>query len=271
MTDQLRIEKVSKSYQVRGSQTTLEAIKQIDLGVERGSFLTIIGPSGCGKSTLLSIMGGLTSASTGTVYLDDEKIDRPRPDKIGMVFQEPGLYPWRTTQKNVEFGLEIKGVPRDERVAKAEKYLQLVGLSGFENYYPTQLSGGMQQRVGIARALALETEVLLMDEPFGALDEQTRLVVGAELTRIWEATKKTIVFVTHSLVEAAYLSDKIAVMSGRPSSILDVINVDAPRPRDHEDETLVEIRRRIWSYISSEAKNQETGRPLDSAKLPRPN
>ena len=160
--------------------------------VERGSFVTIIGPSGCGKSTLLHIMGGLTSASTGAVYLDDEKIDRPRPDKIGMVFQEPGLYPWRTALKNVEFGLEIKGVPREERIANGRKYLQLVGLSGFEGYYPKQLSGGMQQRVGIARALALDTEVLLMDEPFGALDEQTRLVLGAELTRIWEATKKTI-------------------------------------------------------------------------------
>jgi NitT/TauT family transport system ATP-binding protein len=251
--DVIRIANLTKEY-ATPKGNVLKVLDNVSLNVKRGSFQTLIGPSGCGKSTLLSIVGGLVTATQGTVSIDGEPIDRPRPDKIATVFQDSSLLPWRTVVKNIEFGLELSGVSRDERKLRAEKYLALVGLKDFANYYPNQISGGMMQRVNVARALTLEPDVLLMDEPFGALDEQTRLSLGAELTEIWMKTKKTIIFVTHSLTEAAFLSTSIAVMSARPGRIADEFQIDAPWPRDAEDEGLVEARRRMWSIIRDQAK-----------------
>lgn len=234
----------------------LEVIKQVDLSINKGSFVTLIGPSGCGKSTLLNIISGMIRPSEGKVFLGGNPITKPDPTKIAMVFQESNLYPWKTVVKNVEFGLEFRNVPKQERRVKAEKYLDLVGILPFKDYYPLQISGGMQQRVSIARALALETEMVMMDEPFGALDEQSRITLGAELTNIWEKTGKTIVFVTHSLAEAAYLSDEIVVMSARPGRIKEIIVNDVRRPRDPESAELGEIRHRLWGHISAEVMLQ---------------
>ena len=245
----------------RPDSTALEVIKGIDLSVKRGSFVTLIGPSGCGKSTLLNIISGMVRPTEGKVTLDGVPVTKPDPTKIAMVFQESNLYPWKTVLKNVEFGLEFRNVPKDERRSRAEKYIDLVGISEFKNYFPIQISGGMQQRVSIARALALETEMVMMDEPFGALDEQSRLVLGSELTNIWEKTQKTIVFVTHSLTEAAYLSDEIVVMSSRPGRIKEIIINDVKRPRDPVSTELGEIRRRLWEHISVEAMQQAGMKP----------
>ncbi|MHB8701753.1 MAG: ABC transporter ATP-binding protein [Nitrososphaerales archaeon] len=236
--------------------TPLEVIKQVDLSVKKGSFVTLIGPSGCGKSTLLNIISGMIRPTEGKVLLDGNPITKPDPTKIALVFQEANLYPWKTVLKNVEFGLELRNVPKQERKQRAEKYLDLVGILTFKDYYPIQISGGMQQRVSIARALALETEMVMMDEPFGALDEQSRLILGGELTNIWQKTGKTIVFVTHSLTEAAYLSDEIVVMSARPGRIKETIVNSVERPRDPESIELTQIRRRLWEHISEEALYQ---------------
>jgi NitT/TauT family transport system ATP-binding protein len=249
----IRIANVTKEY-ATPKGNLLKVLDNVSLNVKRGSFQTLIGPSGCGKSTLLGIIGGLTTATSGQVLLDNEPIDRPRPDKIATVFQDSSLLPWRTVVKNIEFGLELTSVPKEERKQRSEKYLGLVGLRDFATYYPNQISGGMMQRVNVARALTLEPEVLLMDEPFGALDEQSRLTLGAELTEIWMKTKKTIIFVTHSLTEAAFLSTHVAVMSARPGRIADKFEIDAPWPRDAEDPELVEARRRMWGLIRDQTK-----------------
>ena len=254
----LQAQQISMRYGKTGA-VPLEVIKQVDLSIKKGSFLILIGPSGCGKSTLLHIMSGMIRPSEGKVLLDGNEITKPDPTKIAMVFQEANLYPWKTVVKNVEFGLEIRKIPKRERRAKAEKYLDLVGISSFKDYYPSQISGGMQQRVSIARALALETKVIMMDEPFGALDEQSRIILGGELTKIWEKTGKTIVFVTHSLTEAAYLSDEIVVMSARPGRLKEVIVNNTKRPRDPESTELGEIRHRLWEHISVETMQQYTG------------
>ncbi len=252
----VQLDGVSKRYQAGSGKVVLEALKEINLSVEKGSFVTLIGPSGCGKSTLLHIIAGMLNPSEGRVMIDGITIIKPQPTKMAMVFQEASLYPWKTVLKNVEFGLELRKVPKDQIRPRAEKYMELVGISRFKDYYPLQISGGMQQRVSIARALALETDVLLMDEPFGALDEQSRLILGAELTNIWQKTGKTIIFVTHSLMEAAYLSDKIVLMSSRPGKIIEVLNVTEKRPRDTESPELAAIRKELWSHISKEAKQQ---------------
>jgi NitT/TauT family transport system ATP-binding protein len=213
---------------------TIEALHEVTLDIKKGEFFTIIGPSGCGKSTLLNIIAGLIKPSSGRVLVDENEVKGPLPGKISYVFQAPLLLPWRTVLDNVAFGLEMLGVKKEERYKKARELLKLVGLAGFEKMYPSELSGGMQQRVALARALAVDPSVLLMDEPFGPLDEQTRLNLGIELTRIWMLTKKTIIFVTHSITEAAFLSDRIAVMSKRPGQLVNVIEVNDERPRDPE-------------------------------------
>jgi len=246
----IRVRNVYKYY--NSGKTVLEALRNVNLEVKRQSFLTLIGPSGCGKSTLLFIIGGLLKPSSGEVYLEDSKVTGPRPDKIAMVFQDPALLPWRTVMGNVEFGLEIRGVPKKERRDIAQKYIDLVGLSGFEDYYPSQLSGGMKQRVAIARALALEPEILLMDEPFASLDEQSRLLLGMDLLKIWEKTRKTIIFVTHSLQEAALLSTDIAIFTKRPGTIKEVVKVDIGYPRSVEDERVFRVRKYLWSRLSEE-------------------
>src|SRR6202012_507224 len=199
-----------------------------------GRFVVLVGPSGCGKSSLLMMLAGLRHPTSGTILVSGAPIDHPDPNRVGVVFQEPSLFPWLTAEENVEFPLALRGVPKKERRAKAQEALRLVGLEGFGSRYPHELSGGMRQRVSIARGLVQDPPVLLMDEPFAALDEQTRMAMGDELLRIWSETRKTVVFVTHSLTEAVYLADEVMVMSARPGRIIDRIQVDLPRPRRYE-------------------------------------
>lgn len=208
----------------------LVALYNISLTIRKNEFVSLLGPSGCGKTTLIRIIAGLLTADRGEVLVNSQVVNSPGRDRC-MVFQQFGLLPWRTVMSNVEFGLEIDGVPREERRTLAEKYLELVGLKGFENYYPHQISGGMQQRVGIARALSKKPEILLMDEPFGAVDAQTREQLQEELLKIWAQTENTVVFVTHSIDEAIYLSDRVVVMQARPGRIKEEVTIDLPRPR----------------------------------------
>ena len=206
------------------------ALYNISLAIRNKEFVSLLGPSGCGKTTLIRIIAGLIPADRGEVIVDGQTVTAPGRDRC-MVFQQFGLLPWRTVLTNVEFGLEIEGVGKEERRRAAEKYLDLVGLKGFEHYYPHQISGGMQQRVGIARALSKQPDILLMDEPFGAVDAQTREQLQEELLRIWNQTDTTVVFVTHSIDEAIYLSDRVVVMQGRPGRIKEEVVVELPRPR----------------------------------------
>ena len=208
----------------------LVALYNISLTIRKNEFVSLLGPSGCGKTTLIRIIAGLLTADRGEVLVNSQTVNSPGRDRC-MVFQQFGLLPWRTVLSNVEFGLEIDGVPREERRALAETYLELVGLKGFENYYPHQISGGMQQRVGIARALSKQPEILLMDEPFGAVDAQTREQLQEELLKIWAQTETTVVFVTHSIDEAVYLSDRVVVMQARPGRIKEEVKIELPRPR----------------------------------------
>ncbi len=210
----LEIDHLRKTFPKEDGE--MVAIEDFSLAVQNGEFVCLLGPSGCGKTTVLRIIAGLETLTSGTIKLDGRDVVNSGPDR-GMVFQEFALFPWRTVRKNVEFGLEIKGVPPAERKTIGQKYIDLVGLNGFEEYLPKKLSGGMKQRVGIARALANNPEILLMDEPFGALDAQTRNQMQKELLRIWSETKKTVVFVTHSVDEAVYLADRVVVLTARPS------------------------------------------------------
>ena len=223
----------------RSGTGTVEALSGIDLAVRRGEFISLIGPSGCGKSTLLRIVGDLTSATGGSVTVNGKPAARARLDRdYGMVFQAPVLFDWRTVQKNVELPLEIIGRPKAEREAKAREMLGLVELSDFTGHQPWQLSGGMQQRVAIARALALDPAILLMDEPFGALDEMTRERMNLELLRIWDRTGTTVIFVTHSIPEAVFLSTRVVVMSARPGRITRIVPIDLPHERSVETREL---------------------------------
>jgi ABC-type nitrate/sulfonate/bicarbonate transport system ATPase subunit len=208
----------------------LVALYDISLRIRKNEFVSLLGPSGCGKTTLIRIIAGLLTADQGEVLVDSKVVTAPGRDRC-MVFQQFGLLPWRTVVNNVEFGLEIDGVPKEQRREAAKKYLELVGLKGFEDYYPHQISGGMQQRVGIARALSKKPEILLMDEPFGAVDAQTREQLQEELLKIWAHTEATVVFVTHSIDEAIYLSDRVIVMQARPGRIKEEVMIDLPRPR----------------------------------------
>src|SRR5580765_5348518 len=218
-----------------GDQPATTALEGIDLAIRAGEFVSLIGPSGCGKSTLLRIIGDLTAPTRGTVVVNGKPADRARRDRdYGMVFQAPVLFEWRTVEDNVKLPLEIQGAGSAKRTARAREMLELVELGDFLGHYPYQLSGGMQQRVAIARALAFEPAILLMDEPFGALDEMTRERMNSEVLRIWERTGTTVVFVTHSIPEAVFLSSRVVVMSARPGRITKVIDVDLPRPRNEE-------------------------------------
>lgn len=225
----LRLEKVGMTYE--DGQKSIVAIQEISQEIYEGEFITIIGPSGCGKSTLLEIIAGLRRNTSGHVYLYEKEITSPDP-KLGVVFQEESLFPWRTVLENVEFGLEVSGVKKNKRRVKCREIINIVGLQGFEDSHPKALSGGMKQRVAISRALAMDPVVLLMDEPFGALDQQTRQYLGLELLKIWERAQKTVIFVTHDISEAVFLSDRVMVMSNRPSRMKEIVNIDIERPRD---------------------------------------
>ncbi|MEV7520933.1 ABC transporter ATP-binding protein [Streptomyces sp. NPDC091371] len=209
---------------VRKAFGDFTALDGIDLEIGSGEFLVVVGPSGCGKSTLLDLLGGLSRPTGGRILLDGEPVTGPGLDR-GIVFQQYALLPWRTAQGNVEFGLEATGVPRRQRASRAREFLDLVGLTGFEDRHPHQLSGGMRQRVAIARALAYDPDVLLMDEPFAALDAQTRESLQDELRRIWQRTGKTVVFITHGIEEAVYLGQRVAVMTSRPGRVKEVVPV----------------------------------------------
>jgi NitT/TauT family transport system ATP-binding protein len=231
-----------------------EAIASVSGEVADGRFVSVIGPSGCGKSTLLDIVGGLQRPTSGHVSIGGEQVDGPRRD-TAMVFQEDSTLHWRTVTENVTFGLEVAGVSGDERKRRAGEMIELVGLAGFEGHRPRQLSGGMKQRVAIARALVLDPRILLMDEPFGALDQQTRMFIGLELLRIWDETRKSVLFVTHDIQEAVFLSDEVWVMSHRPSTIKEVLQVDLPRPRDAgvlNDRRFHEQTGHLWQLLSAE-------------------
>ncbi|WP_456472264.1 ABC transporter ATP-binding protein [Methanocaldococcus sp.] len=245
----LVVENVSKVYEFNGNR--VEALKNINLEIEENEFFTVMGPSGCGKTTLLRIIAGLENPTTGRVLLDGREVKGPGADR-GVVFQQYTLMPWRTVLKNVTFGLELKGIPKKEREEIAKKFIEMVGLKGFENAYPHQLSGGMQQRVAIARTLANDPEVVLMDEPFAALDAQTRAILQNELLKIWEKDKKTVFFVTHSIDEAIYLSDRVAIMTARPGRIKDIIEIDLERPRDKNSVEFLEYRKKIVNILKEE-------------------
>lgn len=244
----LEIRDLGQSF-ARDEKTRLKVLEHLSLDVSDKEFVCILGSSGCGKTTLLRLIAGLDEAESGNIVLDGEEIRGPNP-KVGFVFQEYSLFPWRTVIDNIAFGLEMKGVPAEERNRIAERYLELVNLTQFRNSYPSELSGGMRQRVAVARALALDPVLLLMDEPFGALDAQTRNMLQKELLEIWEKTKKTIIFITHSVDEAVYLSDRIVVLTPRPGRICKIIPIPLPRPRDRTSVEFAEVRRDILDLIN---------------------
>jgi len=230
----------------------LVAIDNFNLKVEEGEFVCVLGPSGCGKTTLLRMIAGLDKPTSGSIVLKGEEIKSTGPDR-GMVFQDFALFPWRTVRKNIEFGLEIKNIPAAQRHKTSDKYIELVGLKGFEDSHPYELSGGMKQRVGIARALANDPSILLMDEPFGALDAQTRNQMQKELLRVWKETKKTVVFITHSVDEAVFLADRVVVLTTRPSKVKEIFKIEQERPRDRASPEFLALRKRILTELEIEA------------------
>ncbi|MFB6126207.1 MAG: ABC transporter ATP-binding protein [Halolamina sp.] len=252
----LDISDVDKVYGLGNeSKSTITALEGIDLSVEEGEFVSIIGPTGCGKSTLFELIGGLVEPTGGEIHLDGEAITEPHP-RIGMVFQDHSTFPWMSVIENVAFGLRMNGVGQAEREERAKEMIDLVGLSGFEDANPTELSGGMNQRVAIARTLVMDPDVILMDEPFGKLDEQTRLILGEELLRIWRETGATILFVTHNITEAVQLSDRIAVMSSRPGRFTTTVDNEIPRPRDDSTMSTGEFNdlvQRLWTVLKDES------------------
>jgi NitT/TauT family transport system ATP-binding protein len=253
----ISVRNVAKTFPVRTAPTQIAAIEGVSFDVRQGEFLVLVGPSGCGKSTLLDLIAGLTTPAAGDVLIDDRPITGPGLDR-GVVFQQYALFPWRTAQANIEFGLEVKGMGRKERAARASAVLDLVGLSAFGDRYPHELSGGMKQRVAIARSLAYEPDVLLMDEPYAALDAQTRESMQEELLGIWRRTGTTIVFITHSIDEAVYLGERVAVMTSRPGRIKQFVDVSLADPPEGEDPRstpeFTAKRREIWELLHDEVR-----------------
>jgi NitT/TauT family transport system ATP-binding protein len=246
---------VSQTYGAPGDPRRVVALESASLEILRGELLCLIGPSGCGKSTLLSLIAGLAAPSSGQIWIDGEPVRGPSPKKVAFVFQEAALFPWRTILENIKLGMAFQGVPKDDREGRAREALVTVGLSEFADHYPRQLSGGMKQRAQLARALALRTDILLMDEPFAALDEQTRLVLGEDLSVLLAKTGKTIVFVTHSLVEAVFLADRVAVFSARPGRIKQMISIEEEHPRPRSFMTspkLAQLRNELYELLHDE-------------------
>ncbi len=245
------VKNVSRIFTKKEDNGSMEALHEVSFDVEDGEFICLLGPSGCGKTTLLRIIAGLETQTSGEITLNGVPITGPDP-KRGMVFQQYSLFPWRTVIDNVTFGLEMQGISKAEARKQVEKYIDLVGLEQFKSSYPYELSGGMQQRAAIARALANEPEVLLMDEPFGALDAQTRNILQDELLKIWEQKNVTFIFVTHSVDEAVVLSDKIVVMTARPGRIKEIVKVDLPRPRSRTSHEVNLLRDRVLKLLEEE-------------------
>lgn len=253
-TTVLRVNGVSKSYPTReGGRVT--ALQDVSLTVNAGEFVSIIGPSGCGKSTLFNILGGLLTEFEGVVSIDGEMLRGPH-SHVGIVFQEESTFPWRTARRNVELPLELAGVAPAERAARARDLIKLVGLEGFEERHPAELSGGMKQRIAIARTLAFQPRILLMDEPFGALDEQTRLLLGDKILEIWREIRQTTLLITHNIAEAVQMSDRVIIMSYRPGRIKRIVDIDLPRPRTSavmESSAFGEYVGQIWHELRAEA------------------
>lgn len=252
-TEVLSLAGVSKTFVTNDG--SVRALDPITLSVRRNEFVSIIGPSGCGKSTLFGIIGGLLTDYDGSVLLDGRRVRGPQPE-IGMVFQEESTFPWRTTLQNIAFPLEVKGMARREREERARHFLRLVGLDGFENRRPAELSGGMRQRTALARTLASEPEIILMDEPFAALDEQTRILLGDKLLQIWQELEQTTLLITHNIAEAVQLSDRVVVMSYRPGRVKQIVDIDLPRPRSSEilgSERFGHLVGLIWNDLREEA------------------
>ena len=248
----VKIDHVEKIYD--GRQGKMVALNGVDLDIYENEFICVVGPSGCGKSTLLNIIAGLLEPTSGAVYLDGKKVEGTGTER-GVVFQQYALFPWLTVLKNVMFGLKLKGMPDDQAKEIAMKYIKMVDLEGFVDAYPKELSGGMKQRVAIARAYAVQPEVLLMDEPFGALDAQTRTQLQTELLKTWEEEMKTCFFITHDVEEAILLASRVVVMSARPGRIKEVIDIDIPYPRDQESKMLprfTELKNYIWNMVYKE-------------------
>jgi len=273
----IEFEHVSKQFTVRDNlklrgTEQFTAVENVSFSVKTGEFLVVVGPSGCGKSTLLDLLAGLTPPTSGRILLDGKPITGPGMDR-GVVFQQYALFPWRTALENVEFGLELRGLKAKERRDQARSFLDLVGLSGFENRHPHELSGGMKQRVAIARSLAYDPDVLLMDEPFAALDQQTREILQGELVRIWQASKKTIVFITHGIDEAVCLGERVAIMTSRPGRIKTIIDIPESLKYGEDVRSRPEygaIRHEVWSRLRDEvqrAQEQERKNKLDQSAL----
>jgi NitT/TauT family transport system ATP-binding protein len=249
----LALDRVAKTY--GDGAGAVRALDPVSFEVRRGEFVSVVGPSGCGKSTLLNIVGGLITDYDGSVVLDGARIGGPNP-KVAMVFQEESTFPWRTALENVAFPLEVRGVERRERERRALRAIELVGLSGFEHRHPADLSGGMRQRTSLARALCAEPEILLLDEPFASVDEQTRLLLGEKLLEIWQRLNQTTLLITHSIAEAVQLSDRVVVMSFRPGRIKQIVEVDLPRPRDADvlaGARFGQLVGAIWADLRAEA------------------
>jgi len=264
------LDNLTQVYYIRTKENAKKqkftAIKDFSLSIDKGEFIAIVGPSGCGKSTLLDIISGLSKANSGNIFIDGNTITGPALDR-GFVMQGYALFPWRTVRKNVEFGLELKKISKKERANISQEYLELVGLKGFEERYPHELSGGMRQRVAIARSLAYEPEVLLMDEPFAAVDAQTRETLQDELLRIWEKTNKTIIFVTHSIEEAVLLADRVVVLTKNPGTIKKVVEINLPRPRTNAEMRVSTdyswITNNVWELLQ---ETQEDDKKVLSSK-----
>jgi NitT/TauT family transport system ATP-binding protein len=260
----LRATNVGMEYERRRDGSKLVAVESLNVHILEGEFLSIVGPSGCGKSTFLRVVAGLVHPTSGTVLVDGQPISEPSPDRA-MVFQESSLFPWYTVSQNVAYGLICQGVKSKVAIERVAPLIEMVGLRGFEKQYPYELSGGMQQRVNLARALAVDPGLLLMDEPFASLDAQTREIMQAELLKIWQQTSKTVLFITHQISEAVYLSDRVVVMSARPGRLLADVTIDLPRPRSLEiksDPAFVAYETEIWHKLEAEVRRDMAANQL---------